>query len=94
MAAAEEVGQSQGVPTFVKDLFSGACGGIAQVLIGMFRGFLSFFLSVLFTCFGWGLREIEEGCGIGLSGFGMSLAVREEMEGVLEMGVAFGVGLG
>jgi hypothetical protein len=32
MATAEEV--SQGVPTFVKDLFSGACGGIAQVLIG------------------------------------------------------------
>lgn len=47
MAAAEEVGQSQGVPTFVKDLFSGACGGIAQVLIGMFRGFLSFFLFCL-----------------------------------------------
>lgn len=34
MAAAEEA--SQGVPTFVKDLFSGACGGIAQVLIGEF----------------------------------------------------------
>lgn len=37
MAAAEEV--SQGVPTFVKDLFSGACGGIAQVLIGELRVF-------------------------------------------------------
>jgi hypothetical protein len=37
MAAAVEV--SQGVPTFVKDLFSGACGGIAQVLIGEFGVF-------------------------------------------------------
>jgi hypothetical protein len=37
MVAAEEV--SQGVPTFVKDLFSGACGGIAQVLIGEFGVF-------------------------------------------------------
>lgn len=35
-----EVGDGQGVPTFVKDLFSGACGGIAQVLIGELRIFV------------------------------------------------------
>ncbi|TID13958.1 mitochondrial carrier [Venturia nashicola] len=34
MAAAVEVSDGQQVPAFVKDLFSGACGGIAQVLIG------------------------------------------------------------
>jgi hypothetical protein len=34
MAAVEEGGEDQGFARLSKDLFSGACGGIAQVLIG------------------------------------------------------------
>jgi hypothetical protein len=40
MAAAEDVvAESQGFKQVGKDLFAGACGGIAQVLIGQ-SGFL------------------------------------------------------
>ena len=47
--AANDIEEHGGLARTVKDLFAGAAGGVAQVLLGMFRVFASF-LSFDFRC--------------------------------------------